>query len=66
MGIAIPRPAMRGRERRAKEVRLRRHAEFMRRLVALGFDREEASRRAFFMIKAGGNWIEPVIESMEP
>jgi hypothetical protein len=50
---------MRGRERRAKENRLRLHAEFTRRLEAEGMAREEASRRAFLMIKFGGKWIEP-------
>lgn len=59
MGIVVPRPAMRGRERRAKENRLRLHAEFTRRLEAEGMAREEASRRAFLMIKFGGKWIEP-------
>lgn len=59
MGITVPRPAMRGAERRAKEVRLRLHAEFTRRLEAEGFDREAASRKAFFMVKAGGKWIDP-------
>lgn len=58
MGIVNPRPQMRGAERRQKETLLRLHAEFMRRLEAEGMSREEASRRAFWMIKAGGKWIE--------
>jgi hypothetical protein len=58
MGITIPRPAMRKRERRIVEDRLRLHAEFMRRLEELGFSREDASRRAFQMIKTGDKWIE--------
>ena len=57
MGIINPRPAMRGRERRAIENRLRLHAEFTRRLEAEGFSRDEASRKAFDMIAGGGKWI---------
>jgi hypothetical protein len=59
MGIVTPRPAMRARERRNKENLLRLHAEFMRRLEAEGMAREEASRRALLMVKAGGKWIPP-------
>lgn len=40
MGIVVPRPAMRGAERRKIEAALRRHA-------ALGLERDEASRRAY-------------------
>lgn len=53
MGIAIPRPQMRSRERRRVEEVLRHHAELMRRLEAEGMTREEASRRAFFLVKSG-------------
>jgi hypothetical protein len=49
---------MRARERREKESKLRLHAEYMRRLEAEGMSREDASRKAFFMVKAG-KWIEP-------
>lgn len=58
MGLINPRPAMRGRERRTTENKLRLHSEFMGRLEAEGMSHEEASRKAFWMIKAGGKWIE--------
>jgi len=53
MGIAIPRPQMRKRERRQIEERLRRHAELTRQFESEGMTREEASRRAFYLVKAG-------------
>jgi hypothetical protein len=40
-------------QRRAIEMRLRRHAEFMRQLEAKGMSREEASRKALQLVKAG-------------
>lgn len=51
MGIANPRPAMRSREIRKIEVRLRMHAQFMRALEAEGWDREAASAEAYLMLK---------------
>lgn len=58
MGIAVPRPTIRRAESRKIRNNLAVHADFMERLIGLGYDREEASRRAFFMLKAGGKWIE--------
>jgi hypothetical protein len=46
MGIAIPRPQMRSRERRNIEARLRRHAELMRELEERGMTRKDASSEA--------------------
>ena len=45
---------MRGRERRAIENRLRLHSEFRLRLEAEGMSREEADRRAFFILTVKG------------
>lgn len=53
MGIVVPRPAMRAAGRRSVEASLRLHAEYMRQLEASGFSREEASRKAFLMVKSG-------------
>jgi hypothetical protein len=52
MGISHPRPAMRKGERRIVEQRLARHAGIMRQLEAAGIPREEASRKAFEIVKA--------------
>lgn len=53
---------MRGRERRDTENRLRLHNEFMLRLTGRGWRREDASREAFRMVEAGGEWQEPGTE----
>lgn len=53
MGIINPRPAMRSSERKAVQKRLEDHAKFMAQFEAEGFSRNEASRRAFLMIKFG-------------
>lgn len=59
MGIVNPRPPMRRKEARTIYERMRLHMEFMERLEAEGMSREDASRKAFFMVKAGGKWIPP-------
>lgn len=62
MGIAVPRPQMRSKERRKTEELLRRHAELTRQFEAEGMSREDASRRAFYLVKAGvkpGDQIAP-------
>lgn len=51
MGIAIPRPQMRSRERRNIEARLRRHAELMRELEERGMPRRDASSEAMRMLE---------------
>lgn len=53
MGISNPRPAMRRRERKRTEAALRDHADFMSRFQAQGMTREEASREALRMVRAG-------------
>jgi hypothetical protein len=52
MGIlGQPRPAMRKGERRIVEQRLARHANIMRQLEAEGMSRENASRKAFEIVR---------------
>jgi hypothetical protein len=48
-----PRRAIGAAQRRTIEERLRRHADFMRIFQAQGMSRDDASRKAFQMVKAG-------------
>ena len=52
MGIAVPRPAMRAQGRRFLERRLARHAELMKQFVAEGMSRDDASRKAYDIVKS--------------
>jgi hypothetical protein len=52
MGIVIPRPPMRGKERRTIEANLKRHHELMKQFEAEGLDRNEASSKAMQAMKA--------------
>lgn len=52
MGLAVPRPAMRARERRTIEANLRLHAAAMKELQAAGMSRDEASRAALILVRA--------------
>lgn len=47
MGIIVPRPAMRSKERRAINEHLRRHGELMKQYLADGLSRTEASAKAY-------------------
>ena len=51
MGIAIPRPQMRSRERRKIEANLARHNELMQGFIKEGFGRDEASSRAYILVQ---------------
>lgn len=53
MGIAIPRPQMRKKERRTIEANLARHHDLMKKYEADGLDREAASEKAMQELKAG-------------
>lgn len=58
MGIINPRPALRSRERKSVEVRLKAHAEFMRQLEAEGWDRKSASAEALRMIETIDDYLD--------
>ena len=51
MGIVVPRPQMRSRERRTIEARLRYHHDLMTKFESEGMSREAASDKAFAQIK---------------
>ncbi len=52
MGVAIPRPAMRGREERIIHAKLKYMSERRARLVADGVDADEAGRTALAEVRA--------------
>lgn len=51
MGIAIPRPQMRQRERRIIEATMARHSELMTKFEADGMSRQEASAKAYEQVQ---------------
>ena len=53
MGIAIPRPQMRKKERRTIEENLKRHWDLMNKYILDGLPRDEASAKAMKELKAG-------------
>ena len=53
MGIINPRPALRKAGARRIKNSLRDHADHMARLQAQGMSRDDASREAFRLVKAG-------------
>lgn len=54
MGIIIPRPPMRAKERRTIEANLKRHHELMLKHEAAGLIRAEASAAAYRELKKEG------------
>lgn len=53
MGIAIPRPQMRAKERRTVEANLKRHHELTKEYEAQGMTRQDASEKALKEMRAG-------------
>lgn len=53
MGIVIPRPQMRSKERRTIEGHMKRHYELMKEYEAKGLSKAEASAAAMKDLKAG-------------
>ena len=51
MGIVVPRPQMRSKERRTIEFRLRRHADLMKDFQEQGLSPTEASSKAYEIVK---------------
>lgn len=51
MGIVIPRPPMRARERRTIEAQLNYHHDLMTKFIADGMSREDASAKAYEQVK---------------
>ena len=58
MGIAIPRPQMRAKERRIIEHRMRRHSQLMKQFQEQGMSPTEASTKAYDIVRASKN-IDP-------
>ena len=51
MGIVVPRPQMRSKERRTIEARLRYHSDLMAKFQAEGMSPTDASTRAYEQLK---------------
>lgn len=61
MGIVIPRPAMRQKERLKIADRLKRYDELLAAYIASGMSKESASRKAYEEVKKNNRATKPVI-----